>query len=320
MRLLDYNKLITHYVDNYSSKVFMTRLTEKSRNFYVMYIYDVDKELENFSETFLKYLPFYVRNNDYFVALDDVEDIDELLVSRSKSLRRNSRIIPQRKIDSDGIYGELFLDFYLRIVNNRNAILTFANKRSFNSNYETTGPDNIVYYIDSHSKINICICEAKFVVGASGAKSALVEDITGTPEIPATPTRSKIPEKPGHITEAYLNDYFQFIVEKGVNVSEEDKKIFKPFLSDLNKELDNGNDFLSVIIKHDICANFIFFAIFDSTKKEPEKLIQYYNEIYDTCKDYVEKLGLTNYKIEIVFIPTTNNTMTIKEAMEKAYE
>ena len=155
MRLLDYNKLITHYVDNYSSKVFMTRLTEKSRNFYVMYIYDVDKELENFSETFLKYLPFYVRNNDYFVALDDVEDIDELLVSRSKSLRRNSRIIPQRKIDSDGIYGELFLDFYLRIVNNRNAILTFANKRSFNSNYETTGPDNIVNYINSPSKINI---------------------------------------------------------------------------------------------------------------------------------------------------------------------
>lgn len=318
--MVDYNKLITHYVDNYSSKVFMTRLTEKSRNFYVMYIYDVDKELQNFSETFLKYLPFYVRNNDYFVTLDDVEDIDEFLASRSKNLRRNSRIIPQRKIESDGIYGELFLDFYLRIVNNRNAILTFANKRSFNSNYETTGPDNVVYYIDSNSKINICICEAKFVAGASGAKKALIEDITGTPEIPATPTRDKIAEKPGHITDVYLNDYFQFIVEKGVNISEKDKKIFKPFLSDLNKELDNGNNFLSVIMKHKICVNFIFFAIFDSTSKTPENLVQNYDEIYDTCKNYVVKLGLTNYKVEIVFIPTSNKTMIIKEAMEKAYE
>ena len=285
-----------------------------------MYIYDVDKELQNFSETFLKYLPFYVRNNDYFVTLDDVEDIDEFLASRSKNLRRNSRIIPQRKIESDGIYGELFLDFYLRIVNNRNAILTFANKRSFNSNYETTGPDNVVYYIDSNSKINICICEAKFVAGASGAKKALIEDITGTPEIPATPTRDKIAEKPGHITDVYLNDYFQFIVEKGVNISEKDKKIFKPFLSDLNKELDNGNNFLSVIIKHKICVNFIFFAIFDSTSKTPENLVQNYDEIYDTCKNYVVKLGLTNYKVEIVFIPTSNKTMIIKEAMEKAYE
>ena len=306
--ILDYIKLISHYSDNYSSKIFFKRLTSATNDFYLMYIYEYDKELEHFSDTFLKYLPFYIRNEDYFAALDETNDIDNLLVSRSKSLRRNSTIIPQRTIATDGIYGELFLDFYLRIVKRRNAILTYANKRSFDSNYETTGPDNVVYYVDSDGKINICICEAKFVGGAAGAKNCLVEDIVGNST------------KVGHVTKDYLNDYFQFIVEKGSNISYSDKNIFRPFLSDLNSQLDSGNDFLSVITKHNICVNFVFFAIFDSTKKDPNKLNDHYEEIYENCKTNVGKLGITNYKIEIVFIPTTNNTMTIKQAMEKAYE
>lgn len=273
-----------------------------------MYKYEYDKELEYFSDTFLKYLPFYIRNEDYFIALDEIEDIDALLISRSRSLRRNSTIIPQRTIATDGIYGELFLDFYLRIVKRRRAILTYANKRSFDSNHETTGPDNIVYYIDTEGKINICICEAKFVNGASTAKNCLINDIVGNDA------------KEGHITEKYLNDYFQFVVEKGSNLSESDKNIFGPFLSDLNRQLDNGNNFISVIIKYNICVNFIFFAIFNSTKKDPNKLSDNYNEIYNNCKINVENLGITNYKIEIVFIPTDKDTMTIKKEMEKAYE
>lgn len=305
---MDYIKLISHYESRYSSKIFMTRLKSSEKDFYVMYIYEFDKELEHFSDTFLKYLPFYIRNEDYFFALNDANDIDDFLISRSKSLRRNSKLIPQRTIETDGIYGELFLDFYLRIVNKRNAILTYANKRSFDSNYETTGPDNIVYYLDSAGGINICLCEAKFVGGAANAKNCLVEDIIGN----ATQN--------GHITKEYLNDYFQFIVEKGSNISESDKKVFRPFLSDLNSQLDNGNDFLSVIINHNVCVNFIFFAIFDSTKKFPDNLKDHYTEIYENCKTNVEKIGVKNYKIEIVFIPTTNNTMTIKQAMEKAYE
>ena len=91
-------------------------------------------------------------------------------------------------------------------------------------------------------------------------------------------------------------------------------------MTELNAQLDNGNHFLSVLINHNVCVNFIFFAIFDSTKKEPNKLNEHYEDIYENCKTNVEKLGITNYKIEIVFIPTNNDTMTIKQAMEKAYE
>lgn len=34
----------------------------------------------------------------------------------------------------------------------------------------------------------------------------------------------------------------------------------------------------------------------------------------------VKIIGFNNYKIEIVFVPTENQTMDIKRAMEKSYE
>lgn len=301
-------KIIDHYKNKYSSKVFMTRLSAKERNAYLMYIYEYEKELDNFSETFFAYFPFYVRASDYFSALDDNLDLDEQLKKRSKAIKEKSTVVPSRAPESSGIYGELFLDFYLRIINAKKLILTYANKRSFNTNNETTGPDNVVYYIDSDDNINVCICEAKFVGGASNAKNALLEDISGTQM------------KKGHITTEYLNDYFQFIVEKGFNVELSDEKTFRSFLFDLNRELDNRNDFVHILIEHNICVNFIFFAIFDSKKRQPEDLLTYYNELYYKCETNVKDIGIKNYKIEIVFVPTENDTMTIKNQIEKAYE
>lgn len=305
---MEINSLIEHYDVNYKTKIFMTKLCGKMEEAYIMYVYKYENELENFADTFLAYLPFYIRNKDYFASLDDKLDLDCQLIERSKSIRKNSKVVPTRSIATDGIYGELFLDFYLRIISAKKAILTYANKRSFDSNYETTGPDNVVYYIDSKNKINLCICEAKFVSGAANAKNYLVNDIVGTSI------------KQGHVTKEYLNDYFQFIVEKGVDIEEKDRKIFQPFLFKLNTQLDNGNDFISIIINYNICINFVFFAIFDSTKRKPDKLLGYYEEIYAQCETNVRQIGITNYKIEIVFIPTNNDTMKIKEAMEKSYE
>lgn len=221
---MEVNQLVAHYKANYERKVFMTRLSHAMQNAYLMYIYDYPSELKNFADTFLAYLPFYIRNSDYFETVDENEDIDTQLITRSKNMRKNSKIIPHRQIASDGIYGELFLDFYLRIVNGRKAVITYANKRSFDSNYESTGPDNIVYFLDENKKINICFCEAKFVAGAANAKNNLIEDIVGKPN-----THGKADGKPAHISAAYLNDYFQFIVEKGNAIQEPDKTIFKSF-------------------------------------------------------------------------------------------
>ena len=301
-------KIIEHYKSNYSSKIFMTKLSAEGINAYLMYIYEYENELENFADNYLAYFPFYVRASDYFSALDDKLDLDEQLKKRSKAIREKSTVVPERTPETSGIYGELFLDFYLRIINAKKLILTYANKRSFNTNSETTGPDNVVYYVDSEDNINVCICEAKFVEGASNAKKALLEDISGTQT------------KKGHITKEYLNDYFQFIVEKGFNIELSEEKTFRSFLFDLNRELDNGNDFVHILIEHNICVNFIFFAIFDSKKRQPEDLLTYYNEIYNKCETNVKDIGIKNYKIEIIFVPTENDTMTIKNQIEKAYE
>lgn len=312
---MDINRLIAHYQSNYAHKIFLTRLTNPVQNAYIMYIYDYNQEMDNFADTFLKYLPFYVRNSDYFEVIDESGDVDAQLANKSKSMRRNSKVIPQRKIDSDGIYGELFLDFYLRIVSARNAVITYANKRSFASNYESTGPDNIVYYIDTDGNINICICEAKFVGGAANAKSNLIEDIIGKPASPG-----KKDGKPAHISTSYLNDYFQFVVEKGYYIPEPDKSLFKSFFIDLNGQLDNGNNFVSILVQHNVCVNFVFFAIFDSKQRTPDKLKNHYDEIYSQCEQSIKTIGFSNYKIEIVFVPTENSTMDIKRTMEASYE
>ena len=230
-------------------------------------------------------------------------------------MRKNSQVIPQRKVQVDGIYGELFLDFYLRIVSARNAVITYANKRPYASNYESTGPDNIVYYIDADRNMNICLCETKFVGGAANAKSNLIEDIVGKPATPGAKDG-----KPAHVSASFINNYFQFVVEKGYQIPEPDRSQFKTFFTELNGQLDQGNDFISVLIKHNVCVNFIFFAIFDSKQRTPDKLIAHYHEIFNQCEQNVTAIGFTNYKIEVVFIPTENSTMDIKRAMEKSYE
>lgn len=88
----------------------------------------------------------------------------------------------------------------------------------------------------------------------------------------------------------------------------------------MNHQLDCGNDFISILIKHNVCVNFVFFAIFDSKKRTPDKLKDYYDEIHSQCDQNAKTIGFTNYKIEIVFVPTENTTMDIKRAMEKSYE
>lgn len=60
---MEVNQLVAHYKANYEHKVFMTRLSHAMQNAYLMYIYDYPSELKNFADTFLAYLPFYIRNS-----------------------------------------------------------------------------------------------------------------------------------------------------------------------------------------------------------------------------------------------------------------
>ena len=85
---MEVNQLVAHYKANYERKVFMTRLSHAMQNAYLMYIYDYPSELKNFADTFLAYLPFYIRNSDYFETVDENED--------RKPFRYMRRILPIR--------------------------------------------------------------------------------------------------------------------------------------------------------------------------------------------------------------------------------
>lgn len=301
---MDINYLVDFYNLNIKNKVFKTKLNHENKNIYFLFTYDYNDELDNFKNTFLYYLPYYVRSYDQLVTIDKDNILLEL-ENRSKKIRFD-KIMPKRKKEINGLYGELFLDFYLRIVCKKKSIITYAQKRAFNSNQEAFGPDNVVYYIDSNL-INVCFCETKFVAGASTAKNNLLDDIRGKEG------------EPSHLTRDFLNDYIGFMVEKGPNIEESDKDMFKKFIDDLNRELDKNNNFVDIMIKHNIRFNFVFFAIFDSTKKKTIDFETYYSEIYNEAEQKVKDMGILNYYIEVVFIPTDNKPIDIKSNIEAAY-
>lgn len=305
---MDNRTLIEYYKRNHENKIFHTKLISSDSSVHIMYIYEFEKELENFSSTFLCYLPYYVRSSDQLSTISD-DNIENELVDRSKKIRV-SKIVPQRRTEVDGLYGELFLDFYLRIVCNRKCLITYGMKKAFAVaiNEEARGPDSVVYYIDK-GQINVCFCEAKFVSGAATAKNKLIEDINGTTD-----------GKPAHISKDFLNDYIAFMLSQNLYIDEIDRTFFSSFINELNSKLDTTNDFIGSLINLNVCCNFIFFAIFDSTKKHPDQLINHYKEIYNEAETEIKGLGIKDYKIEVIFVPTDSKPLKIKEEIQKNYE
>lgn len=296
-----------HYKNNYQTKIFKTRLSTACEEAYVMYIYNYEEELENFKKSFLYYLPFYVKNNDFFDIYSLTEDLDIQLENTSKIIKKNSQIIPHRDISNNGIYGELFLDFYLRIVKEYKAYITYADKRDYKDNRESRGIDNVAYYID-RNKINVCFCEAKFVSNIYYAKNEIKKDIEGNDKII------------GHLTEEYINSYLYFITEKIRPKLYEDDKLFYEFLQKVNKNLNEGSKYLKCLKDENVCVNFVFFAIFNEKLKNPVNLLENYEEIKELAIEKINNMKITDYKIEIIFIPTNNTTIEIKKEIEKSYE
>ena len=52
---MEITKLIAHYKNNYAHNVFLTKLTDAMQHAYIMYLYNYDQELENFSDTLYPY-------------------------------------------------------------------------------------------------------------------------------------------------------------------------------------------------------------------------------------------------------------------------
>lgn len=309
---------INYLYDYYSTKckdlLFMSKLIIDEKEYAIMYPHDEEDEIKKFIDNFVKYFPFYVWNEDQLEVLQLEKSVEDSLEKASCSCWNDSVIVPQRETKMNGVYGEVYLDFYERIVKNNKLICTFASKRSFRSNDETKGFDNVLYVIKDN-KIELVFSEAKFVVSCSAATSALKEDIVGKNET------VKNKAKTGHLTREFLNDYINFIIQKSSFFSDAEKAILRPFFKKLNAVLVNGNkDFVQYLIDENIKVNCVFFAIFKSSKIDPNDLVSNYDLIKEQAVLNLNMIGISNYSIEIVFIPTFKDSMKIKGDIDEYYK
>lgn len=291
-----------YYKDNHLGNVFCVKKVSGTESFIIYKTNDKRKETDMFSEKFIHYLPFYIRSRDVLDTITVDLNVAEELIRRSKSIIKSSTIVPKRNIASNGIYGELFLDFYLRIIKSGKALISYAEKSPFKDNTERKGIDNVTYIINE-SKVEPVFAEAKFVSTKSAAKLGLKDDIKS------------------HFNEKYLNDYISFIVEKHTLLDKDSKDIMmlRNFFEHLNKELDNGNDFISILIENKIVVNVVLFAIFTDESGDEKYIDNMYNELHKELSDNLSVMGFSDFNIEIIFIPTKTAAMIIKGAIHDEY-
>lgn len=307
------NYLVDYYSKNYKDLLFFSKLSIDRKEYAIMYPHDEVDEVKKFVDNFVKYFPFYVWNEDQLEVLQLKKNVEDSLEKASYDCWNDSVVVPQRKIKMNGIYGEVYLDFYERIVKKNKLICTYASKRSFRSNDETKGFDNVLYIINDN-KIELVFSEAKFVVSSSAATSALKEDIVGKHE--TVKSKAKI----GHLTKEFLNDYISFIVQKNSFFSDVERATLRPFFRKLNDVLVNGDkDFIQYLIDNNIKVNCVFFAIFKSSKCTPLDLTSNYDQIKEQAESNLHDIGIYNYSIEIVFVPTFSESLKIKGDINEHY-
>lgn len=310
---LDLKDLESYFEAEHKNKIFCTKLCVDNKKFCILYDYSKKDEIEKFVSNFTEYLPYYVYNADSLESIDSQENLGKRLAEISK-MCWHGPTVPKRNLKVNGIFGEVFLDFYARIVKKAKLASTYASRRDFKSKSENKGFDNVLFSINNN-EIEFVFAESKFVVNKSSATSALLSDITGTPAI-----KDK-PEVVGHLTLDFMNDYITFVVEKGAFFSDSDKMLLKPFFKELNDVLMNkGGDFISFLIEKEVKVNCVFFAIFECASTTLSDYISAYNKIESTAKSYLENMGLKKYGIEIVFIPTHASSMEIKGAINGYYQ
>ena len=309
--MTEVQKLRKYYVDIIEKKVFLEEKVIDGKKYCILYIHNILEEEKSFVDTFTQYFPYYVWNEDQLRFIDIDINADKNLEVASKKCWK-SETVPDREAKVNGIYGEVFLDFYERIVHDRRIISTYASRRAYKSKEEAKGYDHIGYWKNGNV-LEIVLGEAKYVTTVHAAKTALKEDVDGK-------FNAKGRWIPGHLTEEYFDSFMNFIVQAKDSFSVVEQEEIKDFIRDLNKELvQNDGKFLQYIIAQNIKINCVFFAIFQDDAQLPDELEKIYDEIYVEAEKALNAMKVLNYSIEIVFIPTKAKSMQIKEKIDEFY-
>lgn len=266
-----------------------------------MYNFTKPEELNNFKKVFQEYLIYYIKNYDTIESLiipNTYSEISRLLIDKGKKIRKNP-IIPQRNSRMNGLYGELFNDFYLRNICNSERFIAYISKRSYESgNHENKGIDNVVCAINDNS-LEIILSEAKFLISISNSSTGLVDDTE-------------------HVNLNFINDYMNIVLQKQADLIPERKAIINDRINAINDLVEEyDKTFIEAINQLGYSIKFVYFAIFNDSDRE---LLKYKSKIDNIVSGFNKNIittGIINYSIEIVFIPTFNTSMELKNYMEE---
>lgn len=307
-------KLRNYYNNNCKGLVFVGEKVLKDNNKCKMYFLSVDNkiELNNYRKVFQEYLVFYVRNRDHLSSMKSIIEAstDELLSQKllfeGKKIHENKGLYPQIEISQSGIYGELFNDFYLNIVKQEEVISTYSMRSSFGVP-NVKGIDIVSVKLEED---NICLIfsESKFVSSIVSAATNLCNDISGKDG------------QLGHLTKDYINSYTSFFMNKyhSIYFNKEKSKLIMLKLNNLNDLIMNENKQpINAINDLNIRIRFDFFAIYYDTIYNIEDRKKYFEQIVNQFNANILSTGIKNYDIEVIFIPTKNESIVIKRGIEE---
>lgn len=298
-RLKEYYKRVC------SPLVFVNETSLENNKNVKVYLYDfkTEEELSNFKKVFQEYLPFYVRNYDSiskYKISDDDEEISKMLVEKAKYIKFKSGSIPNRGVDKDGIYGEIYNDFYIRNIIDKDRLISYLSRRSYERPRGENEGIDIVGCGLKNDKLEITFSEAKFMTNIYSAKNNLILDTQN------------------HLDKDFINDFMNFVIQRQGDIISERVATINEKINEFNDTIeDTGLTFIEVLNKLEVSVKFIYFAIFNNEHRDILFYEDKIQEIINSFNDNIKKTNIKNYEIEVVFIPTFNTSMDLKNKMEE---
>lgn len=298
-RLKEYYKRVC------SPLVFVNETSLENNKNVKVYLYDfkTEEELSNFKKVFQEYLPFYVRNYDSiskYKISDDDDEISKMLVEKAKYIKFKSGSIPNRGADKDGIYGEIYNDFYIRNIIDKDRLISYLSRRSYERPRGENEGIDIVGCGVKNDKLEITFSEAKFMTNIYSAKTNLILDTEN------------------HLDKDFINDFMNFVIQRQGDIISERIATINEKINEFNDTIeDTGLTFIEVLNKLEVSVKFIYFAIFNNEHRDILFYEDKIQEIINSFNANIKKTNINNYEIEVVFIPTFNTSMDLKNKMEE---
>lgn len=310
MNLDDYKNfsiLKEYFNENCKDLIFFGEQKIETNKIAKMYYLDTNKitEKNNYKKVFQEYLVLYARSYEKlrYIKINN-EKISEDLIAYGKDTWGKKGYLLNKNIETLGIFGELFNDFYLNIVKDEHILLTYSNRHGF-SERNVKGVD-VVGCTCENKKLTMIFSECKFVADISSATTDLYEDIKGKNG------------NEGHISKQYINEFSEYLIDKGHSLYDDSKdntNIIINTLGEINEKVYNGALPIDVFNDLEVKIRFVFFAIYTDNKYTLAERIGNFNKIINAFNEEIIKTEINNYDIEVVFIPIKNNGVEIKEYM-----